>query len=186
MPDQTPLPESPYELSRLIANLVTWGTVAAVRAKPLAVRMQCGDNTTDWLKPLMLGAGQEFSAYRLPEVGEQGVTLCAGGDLGQGVALLGLYSDAMGQPSGGPPHIKLNKANTHHARYEGEVLTLRIGNASIAIADGGISLRVGAAIFSMGDDGIATNVDIVAKGISHVLHVHGGVTRGLLETDGPQ
>lgn len=186
MPEQTPMPESPYELSRLIANLVKWGTVAEVRAKPLAVRMQCGGNTSDWLKPLMLGAGKEFSAYRQPEKGEQGVALCAGGDMGQGVALLGLYSDAMNQPSDGPPHLKLNKENTHHARYENGVLTLRIGDASIAIAQSSITLRVGSAQFAMDVDGIRTNVDITAQSISHIHHVHGGVSRGGSKTDGPQ
>lgn len=186
MPEQTPLPESPYELSRLISNIVKWGTVAAVRAKPLAVRMQCGDNVTDWLKPVMLGAGQEFSAYRKPEVGEQGMALCAGGDMGQGAALLGLYSDAMGQPSDGPPHIKLNQANTHHVRYEGGVLSLRIGSAAIDLAEEGITLRVGEAVCSMGAGGISTNVDIVAMGKSLVHHVHPGVRRGDSDTDEPK
>lgn len=101
LPETTPQQESPYELQRLLQNLLKWGTVAAVRAKPLAVRMQCGDNTTDWLTPAGLAAGAVFSAYRMPEVGEQGLALCAGGDLGQGVALLGIYSDAMPQPSDG-------------------------------------------------------------------------------------
>ena len=49
MPETTPQQESPYELQRLLQNLLQVGTVAAVRAKPLAVRMQCGDNTTDFV-----------------------------------------------------------------------------------------------------------------------------------------
>ncbi len=186
MPEIPPFQESPYELSRLLQNLVKWGTVEAVRAKPLAVRMRCGDNVTDWLKPMMLGAGAEFGAYRMPEKGEQGVALCAGGDLGQGVALIGIFSDAMNQPSDGPPHLKLNKGNTHYARYEGGVLTLCIGDASITIAQHSIILQAGEASIVIGPDTIIAEPDIVIGGISFKSHRHGGVRRGDSATDGPR
>lgn len=186
MPEQIPQQESPYELQRLLQNLLQVGTVAAVRAKPLAVRMQCGDCTTDWLTPAGIAAGAVFSTYRMPEVGEQGVVLSVGGDMGQGVALLGIYSDAMGQPSDGPPHIKLNKANTHFLRYEAGVLRMRVGPATVSVAEGGISLQVGGAVLTVTDGQITANVDVVAKGISLVSHVHGGVRRGDSNTDGPQ
>lgn len=191
MPETTPQQESPYELQRLLQNLLKWGTVAAVRAKPLAVRMQCGDNTTDWLTPAGLAAGAVFSAYRMPEVGEQGLALCAGGDLGQGVALLGIYSDAMPQPSDGPPHIKLNKPGTHFVRYEAGKLLLTIGPARITLEQDSITLQVGGAHFTMEEGGITTNInietlaDVIASGISLNSHPHGGVTPGMGLTGEP-
>lgn len=191
MPETTPQQESPYELQRLLQNLLKWGTVAAVRAKPLAVRMQCGDNTTDWLTPAGLAAGAVFSAYRMPEVGEQGLVLGVGGDLGQGVALLGIYSDAMPQPSDGPPHIKLNKAGTHFVRYEAGKLLITIGPARITLAQDSITLQVGGAHFTMEEGGITTNInietlaDVIASGISLNSHPHGGVTPGMGLTGEP-
>lgn len=186
MPEQTPQEESPYELSRLLQNMLQEGTVAAVRAKPVAVRMKCGDNITDWLTPVAIAAGAVFSTFRLPEKGEQGLALCLGGDMGRGYALLGIYSNAMGQPSDGPPHIKLNKANTHFVRYEAGVLRLAIGPATVSISEGAINLEVGGAHFTMTEGEITTNVDVIAKGISLVTHLHGGVRRGESLTDGPQ
>lgn len=178
MPEQTSQQESPYELARLIQNLVQVGTVAEVRAKPLAVRMQCGDNTTDWLKPVGWAAGAVFSAYRLPEVGEQGIVLGVGGDLGQGIALLGIHSNAMPQPSDGPPHIKLNQSNTHFLRYEDGALKLCIGPASITIAEEAIDIAVGGARLNISDDLITSNVDVMVQGISSAHHKHPGVIPG--------
>jgi len=191
MPETTPQQESPYELQRLLQNLLKWGTVAAVRAKPLAVRMQCGDNTTDWLTPAGLAAGAVFSAYRMPEVGEQGLVLGVGGDLGQGVALLGIYSDAMPQPSDGQPHIKLNEPGTHFVRYEAGKLLLTIGPARITLAQDAITLQVGGAHFTMAEGGITTNInietlaDVIASGISLKSHPHTGVTPGMGLTGEP-
>lgn len=182
---ETPQQESPYELTRRLENLVRRGTVAEVRAKPLAVRMRCGDNTTDWLQVQGLRAGATGSSYWSPEVGEQGLVLSVGGDMRQGVALLGLYSEQMDQPSDGPPHIKLNKDNTHFIRYEGGVLTLRIEDASITISRDDITLSTAKASLSVGDL-VRAAPDVVAEAISLVHHVHGGVRSGDSNTGVPR
>jgi len=90
--------ESPYEAARRLENLIRRGTVAAVQlTSPACLRVKVGDNTTDWLPWLALRAGgaQGGRHWCPPVVGEQAVVLCQGGDMTQGVALVGLYSDAM-------------------------------------------------------------------------------------------
>lgn len=49
-----------------------------------------------------------------------------------------------------------------------------------------ITLRVGGAVLAISADGITSNVDIVARGISLVRHVHGGVRSGPSTTEAPQ
>ncbi|MDH1827007.1 phage baseplate assembly protein V [Delftia tsuruhatensis] len=181
----TPQQESPYELIRRLENLARRGTVAEVRAKPLAVRMRCGDNITDWLQVQCLRAGTQGSTFWAPEVGEQGLVLSVGGDMRQGVALLGLYSEQMEQPSDGAPHIKLNKDNTHFIRYESGVLTLRIEDASITISRDDITLSTAKASLSVGDL-VRAAPDVVAEAISLVHHVHDGVRSGDSNTGEPR
>lgn len=182
---ETPQQESPYELTRRLENLVRRGTVAEVRAKPLSVRMRCGDNTTDWLQVQCLRAGTQGSTFWAPEVGEQGLVLSVGGDMGQGVALLGLYSEAMAQPSDGAAHIKLNKDNTDFIRYENGTLKLCIGPASVTISRESVRISTAAAWLDIGTT-VEASPDVLAAGISLVHHVHGGVTKGFSTTEGPQ
>lgn len=84
-------------------NLARMGTVVEVRhTKPARCRVKLGDNTTDWL-PWIAGraAGKQGSKWWPPVKGEQCMVLSPGGDLSQGVALLGAYSDSMDAPSDG-------------------------------------------------------------------------------------
>ncbi len=170
-------------------NLARLGTVDAVRlSKPARCRVQLGGNTTDWL-PWIAGraAGNQGSHWWPPVVGEQCLVIAPGGDLAQGVALLGAYSDAMDAPSDGEGVERTQWSAQDWAEYrEGrrtihtaEAITLEVGDAcSFTMEAGSITLRVGAAVFAMTETGITTNVDIVAQDISAVHHIHGGVRSG--------
>ena len=95
-------PESPYEHSRRINNLARMGTVAQVRlAAPARVRVRCGGNLTGWIPwaAHRAGGAEGGRKWSPPIVGEQALVISPGGDLAQGVALLGVYSDALDQPS---------------------------------------------------------------------------------------
>jgi len=128
-------------------------------------------------------------------VGEQCVVLAAGGDLAQGVVLLGAYSDHMDAPADAAGVEFKRWSATEFAEYrEGrrtihteEAITLEVGDGcSIVMATDSITLRVGGAVLQIGPDQITSSVDIVAAGISAVRHVHGEVRSGIDRSGVPQ
>lgn len=188
---QTPVhqTESPYELGRKLENLIRRGVVHAVRTRPAGVRVQSGDNITDWVKWITLRAGgvEGGRTWDAPVVGEQCVLLCQGGDLAQGVALLGLPSDAMPDGSDIPGHVRRDFDETDYwewlrgefALFCMESITLRVTDTCrLHMTPDAVQINVGGAQLRITEDGIVTNVDIVAKGKSLVGHLHGGVQKG--------
>ena len=80
------------DLARLIENIVRFGTVAEVQMQPPRVKVGSGNITTTWLPWLNLRAGADRE-WDPPTIGEQVVLLSPSGNLAQGVALTGLFSD---------------------------------------------------------------------------------------------
>lgn len=199
-------PESPYELARRIENLARKGTVAAVRLKrPAAVRVRIGDNTTDWLPWFALRAGGARGGrkWHPPVVGEQAMVIATGGDLGQGVALLGLYSDAMPQGSEQQECERTDWDHENFMEWLRGVFTLlcmreihlRVSDrtaidmdttgvhittpsTSLIMRDNTVTIRAGSATLTIASGGITANVDIVAQNISLTKHRHRDVERG--------
>ncbi len=197
MPGNNPQQDSPQEQTRRLENVARLGTVMAVRhTKPARCRVKMGDNTTDWL-PWMAGraAGKDGSTWWPPVAGEQCLVIAPGGDMAQGVVLLGAYSDNLDAPAdaAGVEFKRWTEADFAEYRegrrtvHTTEGILLEVGSGcSIAMAPGGITLRVGGAVLQIGPDRITCNVDIVAQGISLVNHVHGGVRIGDDNTGAPQ
>lgn len=207
-------PESPYELNRRMENLLRKGTVAAVRlASPACVRVTMGDNTTDWLPWLALRAGgvEGGRHWHAPVVGEQAVVLSPGGDPGQGVVLLGLYSDAMPQGSDLAEHermdwdesnywewlrgafklyctqdIELNVGDACTLRMDTSRVEIRTPGTRITMQDSTVTVQAGDTLLNIGPNAITSNVDIVAQGISLVKHLHTDVRSGPDLTGAPQ
>ena len=196
MPQNAPQQDSPQESTRRVENLARMGTVVEVRhSKPARCRVKLGDNTTDWL-PWIAGraAGKQGSKWWPPVKGEQCMVLSPGGDLSQGVALLGAYSDSMDAPSDGEGVDRTQWSEKDFAEYRDgrhtihteEGITLEVGaGCSITMLPDSIALRVGGAVLTISEGGISSNVDIVAQRISLVNHVHGGVKIGSDDTKGP-
>ena len=80
------------ELARLIENLIRLGTIAAVQIQPPRVRVKTGSISTAWIPWLALRAGTSKD-WDPPTVGEQVILFSPSGQLGQAVAVVGLYSD---------------------------------------------------------------------------------------------
>jgi len=201
-------PESPYELSRQIQNLARVGTVAEVRLQaPARVRVKTGGNVTGWLPWLTHRAGgsKEGRKWYPPVVGEQVLLVCPGGDLGRGVALLGIYSDARPQGSteaacertdwderdnwqflDGALEINLQQRCTITMAGGSTTLellptsaTITTPSAAIAIGPGPqVVISGGGASMTVGPGEVFSNVDVVAGAISLQGHVHGGVEKG--------
>ncbi|MDA8444760.1 phage baseplate assembly protein V [Paracidovorax valerianellae] len=196
MPYETPQQDSPQEAARRIENLARMGTVMAVRhAKPARCRVHVGENTTDWL-PWLAGraAGKKGSDWWPPVVGEQCLVIAPGGDLAQGVVLLGAYSDQMDAPSDEAGVSRRQWTEREWAEYRQQQYTVHTesrivleagAGCRITMAPDGITLQVGGAVLHIGPDRITSTVDIVAQGVSAVEHVHSGVRVGNDNTQVP-
>lgn len=196
MPSTVPQQDSPQEITRRVENLARMGTVVQVRHEsPARCRVKLGDNTTDWL-PWMAGraAGNQGSQWWPPVVGEQCLVLAPGGDLGQGVALLGAYSNSMAAPSDGEGVQRTQWNATDFAEYRGgqhtthteQAIVFEVGaGCRIAMLPNSITFTAGAAVLHIGPERITSNVDVLAEGVSAVHHVHGGVRTGSSSTEEP-
>jgi phage baseplate assembly protein V len=184
------------ELARLIENLVRLGTVAAVQVQPPRVRVNTGNITTIWLPWLALRAGTS-KEWDPPTVGEQVVLLSPSGVLAQGVALVGLFSDA--NPANG------DREGLHRRTYpDGAVVeydfvahvlqaTLPEGGVTNIVSTGGINID--GPITHTGDytqtgnqhvtGTVNVSEDVIAADISLRNHRTNGVTRGSAVSDGP-
>lgn len=79
-------------LARLLENLIRFGTIAAVQMKPPRVQVKTGTLTTAWLPWLSPRAGED-QEWNPPTEGEQVLLLSPSGQLANGVAITGLFSD---------------------------------------------------------------------------------------------
>lgn len=79
-------------LARLLENLIRYGTIAAVQMVPPRVQVLTGSLTTAWLPWLNPRAGADRE-WNPPTVGEQVVLLSPSGQLANGIAITGLFSD---------------------------------------------------------------------------------------------
>ncbi|MFE1572214.1 phage baseplate assembly protein V [Comamonas odontotermitis] len=188
---------NPLEQARRVNNLARLGRVHSVRlTKPPRCRVQTGDNITDWIPWFAVRAGgKEGSTWWPPVLGEQAMVFSVGGDMGQGVALLGVYSDEMEPPSYEPDTCRLQYSEEdysetakgqHLLHMEKQVRFEVADGCSITMGPDSITLQAGGATLHIGPGEITSNVDVIAGGISHMEHVHGGVRRGDSDTDGPK
>lgn len=190
-----PQQDSPQELTRRLENLARLGTVAAVAHQAARCRVQIGGNTTDWLPWLAGRAGGDQGSHWWPPVaGEQCLVLAPGGDLAQGLVLPGVYSNAMAAPGQTAGVARTQWSAQDFAQYqEGEhrthtqqAIVLAVGsNCSIALQPDRITLTAGSTVLQIGPAGISSNVDVLARGISAVQHVHGGVRTGVGQSGPP-
>ncbi len=184
------------ELARLIENLVRLGTIAEVDVAKVRVRVKSGDITTTWIPWLALRAGTS-KEWDPPTVSEQVVLLSPSGVLAQGVALVGLFSDA--NPANG------DREGLHRRTYpDGAVVeydfvahvlraTLPEGGVTDLVSTGGINIK--GPINHTGDytqtgnqhvtGTVNVSDDVIAADISLRKHRTKGVVRGSAVSDEP-
>ena len=184
-------------LARLIENLIRFGTIAAVQMQPPRVQVKTGTLTTAWLPWITLRAGADRE-WNPPTVDEQVLLFSPSGQLGNGVALTGLFSDQI--PANG------DREGLYRITYrDGTVIeydsvahhlnaTLTDGGTTNLISTGGINI-VGN-ITHQGDytqagnqnvtGKVTVSVDVAAAGISLVKHAHGNVMPGGSKTGKPE
>lgn len=174
--DEDDIPLDPSTLIRL-------GVISAVTLDPPRCRVRFGDPEADdgviesppirWLA-LRAGATRRWSA---PTVGEECVLLCPDGQIGNGVALTGLYNDNHPAPAStlaeliafADGAILSYDPDTHH------LAAILPDGASATIKATTITLDA-ETVHSTGD--ITAEGDVIAGGISLKGHRHGGVQAG--------
>ena len=89
-----------------IARMILFGTVRSVAPTKATVRIALGPGAdAPVLGPMpwiTAAAGPHVKDWRPPEIGEQAVVLCPGGETDQGVAIVGIYSERVPPPSTDP------------------------------------------------------------------------------------
>lgn len=184
------------ELNRLIENLIRLGAIAEVQHQPPRVRVETGGILTTWLPWLAprAGADQEWDP---PTEGEQVLLFSPSGQLTNGVALTGLFSDSI--PANG------DRPGLHRRTYaDGAVIEYDsvAHHLSAVLPDGGTTsltstggIHIVGPITHEGDytqtgnqnvtGTVTVSVDVVAADISLVKHVHGGVMPGPGQSGAP-
>lgn len=134
-----------------------------------------------WLAPRM----GETKAWLPPSVGEQALLLCPGGEIGAGIVLGGVVSNAHPAPIDEPVAL-LRFRDGAGLSYDPDahelLLQLPSGATTVLVSDGGIDI--------VGDINVTGSLtasdDVLADGISLKSHVHGGVQGGSSHTGSPQ
>ena len=169
------------EQQRRLHNIATIGTVFDVNPDDQTMRLDVGDNQTDWLPIPALAAGQ-VRVWRCPSVGEQFLLVSPSGDLANAIPVISLYSDNNPSPSADPNEIRVRYNDTDFLSIntQDSQLRLKINDVILNVSEATITgnLKVNGSIHSDGDT--------VAGSISLKKHTHGGVAKGPASTGGPQ
>ena len=178
-------PESPLEIVRRLENLVRMGTVEQVRhGAPARCRVRAGELLTNWVPWIALRAGGSAKGRRWspPAVGEQCLLLAPGGDLGNAVALPGIYSDAMPQGSVAEDMDRTDWSATDYMEHDRATGRLVIDCAQE------IEFRIGGERrLLINATGVYGWPDVFGDGrISRVHHLHSGVVPGISSTGEPE
>ena len=176
-------------LSRMLENLIRLGVIAAVQMEPPRVQVKTGKLLTAWLPWLALRAGAD-QEWDPPTEGEQSILFSPSGQLANGIAVTGLFSDHV--PANG------NRPGLHRRTYaDGAVIeydsiqhhlnaTLPDSGTTSLVSKGGINI-IGP-INHQGDYNqtgnqnvvglVTVSEDVIAANISLVNHLTTGVKQG--------
>ena len=175
------------EHQRKLHNIATIGTVFDINPADATMRLQVGDNQTDWLPIPALAAGQ-VRVWRCPSVGEQFLLVSPSGELANAIPVLSLYSNQHPSPSNDPNEIRVRYNDTDFlsVNTQDSQLILKINDVIFDVNSTTLTgdLTVNGSV--QVDGNIHSDGDTVAGSISLQKHKHGGVMGGNSTTGAPQ
>ena len=175
------------EQQRRLHNIATIGTVFDVNPDDQTMRLDVGDNQTDWLPIPALAAGQ-VRVWRCPSVGEQFLLVSPSGELANAIPVLSLYSNQHPSPSHDPNEIRVrfNDSDFLSVNTQDSQLTLKINDVIFDVNSTTLTGNLAVNGNVQVDGNIHSDGDTVAGSISLQKHKHGGVMGGNSTTGAPQ
>lgn len=175
------------EQQRRLHNIATIGTVFDVNPDDQTMRLDVGDNQTDWLPIPALAAGQ-VRVWRCPSVGEQFLLVSPSGELANAIPVLSLYSNPHPSPSNDPNEIRVRYNDTDFlsVNTQDSQLILKINDVIFDVNSTTLTGNLAVNGNVQVDGNIHSNGDTVAGSISLQKHKHGGVMGGNSTTGAPQ
>ncbi|WP_366654435.1 phage baseplate assembly protein V [Fodinicurvata sp. EGI_FJ10296] len=146
------------EAERRIAGLVQYAVVTEASYDPPRLRVSTGPVTSNWIPFATARAGQDRT-WHPPEVGEQVVVICPGGDLNQGCVVGSLYRAAHPPPADSADIHRTEYADgtvVEHDRAQGLTRIAAKGRVRVE-AEGDITLRSKGAIAIRAEGPITIN-----------------------------
>ncbi|EJK0523153.1 phage baseplate assembly protein V [Salmonella enterica] len=159
-------PESDYttaNTARQIRDLIRRGVVAAVKMSPPRVRISFGgEHQSGWLQWFTLATSERVD-WSAPKIGDPVTVISEGGNLRNGVVLLGLLVDDRGAPS--------DKPNEHVTAYcDGATQTYDTESHTLTwqgVEGGIVRILAEARVEILGRDEITVTSE-------NVVNIHGG------------
>lgn len=184
-------------LARLLENLIRFGTIAEVDETAARVKVTTGKLTTAWLPWIAPRAGADRE-WNPPTEGEQVILLSPSGQLANGVAITGLFSDLIPANGDRPGLHRRTYRDGAVIEYDSIAHHIRAILPENGTAEweclGGIHIT--GPITHVGDynqtgnqniEGTCTvSEDVIAAGVSLVNHLTPGILRGGQLSDKPQ
>lgn len=159
------------EFLRKLDNLGTIGIVTEIDGGKM--RLQIGDNQTDWIVIPALAAGA-VKIWRCPSVGEQFAVLSQGGELCNALPIVAIPSDENPNPSTDPDELFIELP-------DGLSIIINTASGEAVFKLNKILFDVPEAVFTgsvHASKQITSDVDVVASGTSLKQHIHIGVRSG--------
>ena len=175
------------EQQRRLHNIATIGTVFDVNPDDQTMRLDVGDNQTDWLPIPALAAGQ-VRVWRCPSVGEQFLLVSPSGELANAIPVLSLYSNQHPSPSHDPNEIRVRYNDTDFLSIntQDSQLMLKVNDVIFDVNSTTLTVDLTVNGSVQVDGNIHSDGDTVAGSISLQKHKHGGVMGGNSTTGAPQ
>ena len=175
------------EQQRRLHNIATIGTVFDVNPDDQTMRLDVGDNQTDWLPIPALAAGQ-VRVWRCPSVGEQFLLVSPSGELANAIPVLSLYSNQHPRPSNDPNEIRVRYNDTDFlsVNTQDSQLILKINDVIFDVNSTTLTGNLAVNGNVQVDGNIHSDGDTVAGSISLKSHTHSNVQSGRSNTGAPQ
>ncbi len=176
------------DIPGLIGDLIRKGVIASVDLNAGTAIVTAGDIASPPLPWVEMSGG--FSTWCPPSSGEQVILLCQEGDIGHGIILRGLSSNAFPHPATGLRlHLKTPDGSTFDYDPAAHALTITLagGSAHLEVPQG---LSIDGKVIITGDVEVTGKVtatgDVKAGDISLQNHKHGDVQAGAAKTGAPE
>ncbi|WP_323507242.1 MULTISPECIES: phage baseplate assembly protein V [unclassified Glaciimonas] len=147
------------EILRLLLNLIRLGTIAEIDHDAHHVRVQVGNNLTNW-RPWTTTRAGDAQTWWPPSLGEQVILLSPEGNFDHGVILPAVYSDQFVPPSTDPAHHTTRYRDGALIQYDSVAHTL-----SATLPDGTSVTVTPGKVTSNADDTVCTGNLTVLKNL---------------------